>query len=306
MALSLVTAPATEPLTIAEVKAHLRLDSTSGEPAPSAPTLTLLALVGNVTAGAHRVLWTFLTAESETEAGALSGPVITDGAHGQIDTTVPLGGAAVTARRGYLTTAGGTTALRFVEIADNTTVTYRINVADGALGAQAPETNTTEDPQLAAWITAAREHVESFTHRAIPEQTWEDRRPWFPCDGVIELPKPPLIAVESVRYIDPTGVAQTWSSTRYSVDAPIGSKAGPGHIVPNYGEVLPATREGLTAVTVRFVAGYAAGAVPQPMKAAMKLLIGHWWLHRESVNVGNIVSVIPHTVDALLWPYKAF
>ena len=35
MGLSLVTPPAAEPLTLAEVAAHLRLDSTNVEPSPS-------------------------------------------------------------------------------------------------------------------------------------------------------------------------------------------------------------------------------------------------------------------------------
>ena len=40
-----------------------------------------------------------------------------------------------------------------------------------------------------------------------------------------------------------------------------------------------------------------AGAVE---KQAMLLLIGHWYEHREAVNIGNITSEIPITAEALL------
>lgn len=46
--------------------------------------------------------------------------------------------------------------------------------------------------------------------------------------------------------------------------------------------------------------------VPASLIAAMKLMIGHWYERRESVNVGNIVNEIPMGVPALVWPYKAF
>ena len=46
-----------------------------------------------------------------------------------------------------------------------------------------------------------------------------------------------------------------------------------------------------------------ADDVPEAIKAAMKLMIGHWYLNRESVQVGNIVTAFPLAVEALLGPY---
>ncbi len=40
------------------------------------------------------------------------------------------------------------------------------------------------------------------------------------------------------------------------------------------------------------------------MKAAMLLLIGHWYENRETVSVGQAATDIPFTVEALLQPYK--
>lgn len=42
------------------------------------------------------------------------------------------------------------------------------------------------------------------------------------------------------------------------------------------------------------------------VKSAMLLLIGHWYSVREAVNIGNIPSEIPFTVEALLQPYRIY
>jgi uncharacterized phage protein (predicted DNA packaging) len=41
--------------------------------------------------------------------------------------------------------------------------------------------------------------------------------------------------------------------------------------------------------------------VKQSWKQAMLLLIGHWYEHREDVNIGNITTRIPMSAEALLW-----
>ncbi len=313
MGLSLVTAPATECLTISEVKSHLRLDSTNGEPAPTAPTVALIVAAGNVTAGAHRYLITSVTADGETEAGAVSSAVTTILAtHGQVAiSAIPIGGSAVTSRKIYRTAAGGTTYLLLATLANNTATTYTDNIADGSLGAQAPTTNTTADPELVSWITAARQYAETFTHRQLITATWDLKLDGFPA-GDIWLPRAPLISITTatgliVTYTDTAGSAQTWAESNYTVEAPAGPEAGPGRVIANYGVSYPSTYGVPNCVTVRFVAGYgAASAVPAGIKAAMKLLIGHWFSNREAINIGNITSTLDFAVNALLWPYKSW
>jgi uncharacterized phiE125 gp8 family phage protein len=316
MALSLVTAPTTEPLTLSEIKAHLRLDDTTGEPAPTAPTVALAspAVPGNVENGAHRYRVTFVTADGETEGGVISSAVtVADKTvNGQVAlTAIPVGGSAVTSRKLYRTTAGGSTYLLLATIADNTTTIYTDNIADASLGAAVPTTNTTEDPYLIALRQSAREYVESFCRRALLTQTWDCKLDAFPSDGcAIELPLTPVSSVTSITYVDTNGDSQTWSSSLYQTDLPSGPKASRARIIPAYAQYYPQTRTQMNAVTVRFVAGYgaAASSVPASLKSGMKLLIAHWNENRESVVVGVGIGVIPvpQTIDALLWPYRAY
>lgn len=42
------------------------------------------------------------------------------------------------------------------------------------------------------------------------------------------------------------------------------------------------------------------------VKAAMLLLIGHWYANRESVAVGQTVAEVPFAVESLLQPYRIY
>jgi uncharacterized phiE125 gp8 family phage protein len=167
-----------------------------------------------------------------------------------------------------------------------------------------------DDDLFYALIIAARQYGESFTHRALPPQTWDlGLCGGFPC-GAIEVPLPPVTSIVSVTYVDSNGTTQTLTpTTQYVTIVPAGPKAMPARITPAYAVPWPPTRRIENAVTVRFTAGYSGtgtNAMPEAIKQAMKLLIGHWYANRESVVVGTISTTLQMTVDALLWPYKVF
>ena len=301
MGLRLITPPAIEPLSIAEVSTHLRLDATNAEPAPGALVSVLGSGAGLVTNGAHRYVVTFVTSDGETQAGAasVSVTVVDQTVNGNVAlTSVPLGGATVTSRKLYRTQAGGSTFLLLATIADNTTTTYPDNTADASLGAGAPANNSTGDPYLRALIQASREYAEMYTRRALINQGWRLTLDSFPAADTIELPRAPLVSVDSITYIDPSGVSTALDPALYSVD----SNGLVGRIVLNYARLWPFTRLARNSVTINFTAGFgtSASAVPASIGHAMKLLVGHWYSTRETFVSKRFALEVPFAVDALL------
>lgn len=159
------------------------------------------------------------------------------------------------------------------------------------------KTTSEEDAQIMAKIFAAREHAETFTRRALVTQTWELLLDRFPSGREIELPFPPLQSVTSVKYLDTNAAEQTFAAASYHVDA----ASTPGRVVLASTASWPSTAERPNAVTVRFVAGYGGmAAVPFTMKAAILLLVGHLFEHREE-NQDFPVHAMPLGVERLLW-----
>src|SRR5262245_36044250 len=116
MTLRIITPPAIEPVKVREVMAWSRISTSAQEPAPPANTAALAspAAPGNVDNGAHRYLATFVTADGETQAGIVSEAVTVTNksVNGKVELTgIALGGASVTSRKLYRTTAGGSTYL---------------------------------------------------------------------------------------------------------------------------------------------------------------------------------------------------
>lgn len=170
------------------------------------------------------------------------------------------------------------------------------------------DSDTTDDNLITALIQAARESCENYTGRAFINQTWELTLDEFPDEGdsddnYIELYPSPLSSITSIIYKDLDGVSQTASSsTLYEADA----YSTPGRACLKYGQVWPTAQEIQNSITVTFVAGYgAAGSnVPAAIRTAILMLIGHLYEHRESVNVGNMVTEMPMGVQYLLDPYR--
>lgn len=314
MALKLNTAPATEPLTLAEVKAHLRIDSTDF--ADDITTAISIAPGDHVVAAAYSL---------EGGAVEVSGYSVlvnlisgTNGSDGTVDvklqesndgdtwsdvadgafTQVTEENDNAVQEKAY---TGAYTYIRAVATVAVATCDFGVSVIKQA----GP---SVEDGLLSGLIAAAREDCEKFQNRAFITQTWELWLDAWPSKDYIKLPLPPLQSVTSIKYYDVDDTEYTFYDSENTDYIFIDTKSEPGWVVLNYGEGWPdAMLRPANAVCVTFVAGYgAASAVPRNVKQAMLLLIGNWYENREAVVIGTISSELPLAVDRLLTKDRCF
>lgn len=161
---------------------------------------------------------------------------------------------------------------------------------------------TDEDALITTLVAAATAHFDGYTGilgRALVTQTW--RQDFDDFTG--QCMRLPMLAttIASVKYRDSAGQLSTVTSTDYSLKADaLGSYV---RFDDDYS--FPSDLAQSQAVLIEFTAGFgAASAVPAALKAAVLLLVGHWYGNREAVNVGNIVSELPMAVAALIEPYR--
>lgn len=156
--------------------------------------------------------------------------------------------------------------------------------------------DATEDGFISSIIAASREYCEGFQNRAYNTQTWELWLDAWPCKSCIQMPRPPLQAVTSIKCYGTDNAEYTMAPGDYFVD----SKSEPGRVVLTYGKSWPSTAlRTVNGVVVTFTAGYTT--IPEKVKQAIRLLIGHWFENREAAVLGAISREIEFAVHALLW-----
>lgn len=185
--------------------------------------------------------------------------------------------------------------------------TEPISLEEAKLHLRVATDQTDEDELIASLVVAAREHIETYTNRALITQTWYWKADAFPYwNAPIVLPRPPLSSITSVSYVDANGSTQTWAagSSGYQLVKPTGPKAQYATIWPSYQQIYPVTRYQPEAVTIEYVCGYGNETnVPESIKHAMKLLIGHLYENREAVTLDASPVELPLAIPALLGSY---
>jgi uncharacterized phiE125 gp8 family phage protein len=159
-----------------------------------------------------------------------------------------------------------------------------------------------QDPLIETFITAAREIAERHCDARFGAWQLELRQAMF---GVtIELPDAPVIAVDSIGYIDTDGDAQTVDAEDYEL---AGTATAPVvRLVSGVSWPTDVASQN-DAVRVRYTAGYQVGSphtLPAALKAAMLLLVGHLYVNRSAVEIGTIATELPLGVFTLLQPYR--
>jgi len=148
-------------------------------------------------------------------------------------------------------------------------------------------------------IPAARVDCENRTERTLVSTPWLLKLDAFP--SAIELRQPPIIAVQSVQYLDESGTLQTLDPADYVLD----EASEPGFLVPAPDKAWPATQAGaVNAVRVAYTAGYGATrtTVPPPLKFWLAAAISSMYATRE---IDAASPRLPHDFcDGLLQPYR--
>ncbi|MHB8110501.1 MAG: head-tail connector protein [Syntrophorhabdaceae bacterium] len=311
MKVQLKTAPTLEPIALADLKMHLKLDSET-----MAGDLTTYQ---SILPGSHGI-----------SAG---------GAYTHVGTGVDvLGKQSLVNLNAGTVGAGGTVDAKFQESDDNLTwtdwtggaftqvtaandnaiqekaytgtkqyirVVAKVLVAACEFGADiiVNAETTYEDDLLTAIITAAREHVEDITRRALLTQTWYYYLDRFPDKDYIVIPFGNLQSITSIKYKDSDGTETTMTvTTDYIVET---NGEGCGRIVLPYGVSWPSVVPyPSNPITIEFVCGWtAAASIPKKIIAAIKMICSDLYENRESQMLGNPNSLAYQenkTVSALL------
>jgi uncharacterized phiE125 gp8 family phage protein len=162
--------------------------------------------------------------------------------------------------------------------------------------------DTAENDLIDGLVAAARQFVEGEIGRALVSQGYNLRLPCWP--SVVFLPRSPVIAIDGVSYTDAAGVEHELDADAYTLSAGF----DPARLTFNASLLPTDTLGDVQPVVISYTAGYGdAAAVPQTIKQALQLLIGHWYINREAVvatGARNTLSEVPLAVMALLAPYR--
>lgn len=163
-----------------------------------------------------------------------------------------------------------------------------------------------DDTLIQSYITAARRKCEQLANASLVPSTWTltaDYLPWNGAAGywnywqaacgdlfsasVIELPNPPLTAVQSINYVGMDGIVHLLAPSAYRV-----SLGNPGQIQPVYGTNWPFLLPEIAAIQIV----YSAGISPDDLatvQAAMRLMVGLYYTYRsDDVTIPSQIAYI--------------
>lgn len=307
MNIQLFTAPAIEPISLTELKLHLRLDSGS--------FADNIDEIQSIAPGSHAVADNYTThAGTGVEVLGYSAVVSfqagTCGASGTVDVKIQESDDNAT----YTDWTGG--AFDQVAVA-NDNATYekaytgtkryirtvaKVLVADCEFGTTvirlSPEAIL--DDELDDAIEAGRRTIETITRRCLLTQTWDYYLDGFPSANYIKIPFGNLQSVTHIKYTDSDGDQTTMTvSTEYLVETN-GDQCG--RIVLPYGVSWPSfTPYPSNPVVIRFVCGWEAAAdVPKDLKKAVMFAAQDDFYHGDRHEILDKI-IMNRTATHRLW-----
>lgn len=159
---------------------------------------------------------------------------------------------------------------------------------------------TDSDPVLTVLLAAAVAHLDGWSGilgRAMVTQSW--RQDFCGFATPLRLPLGPAASITSITYYDAANAQQTLADTVYALR----TDALGAYVDLKADQSWPSAYGRADAVSVTYVAGTDAADMPAALKAAVLMLVAHWFHHRSAVSTDNLAEM-PLGVAALIEPWR--
>jgi uncharacterized phiE125 gp8 family phage protein len=154
-----------------------------------------------------------------------------------------------------------------------------------------------KDQEIQMMIESATLEAANYTRRGLIAGVFELKLdgPWADRGRAVDVPLPPLTAVESITYDNTKDQAVVLDAGEYRVD----TTSTPGRVEP-VSSFPSDVRAAMNAIRIRFRAGWSQVTVPSSIKMWIKVRVADMYEQRESYRVGSIVSEMPRHFHAAM------
>ncbi len=157
-----------------------------------------------------------------------------------------------------------------------------------------------EDALIEGLIRAAREDLERAARVALIEQKWRLALDAWPSSGCAMLAVHPVREILSVTVYGPRGEASLTDPAHYQLD----TLSRPARL---HFEKRPEPLRVFNGIEIDFAAGYgeAGTDVPDLLKRAILLLVGHWYEFRTHFGPADQPVSYPAAYDRIVSSYRS-
>lgn len=150
---------------------------------------------------------------------------------------------------------------------------------------------------IRAMIAAATDYAEQHTGLALVDRLVALTLDRWPRGRTLSLPLGPLRQVGMIRFFDAAGGEGSLDLARVIVDT-----AGARIALAEGAHWPDAALRAVAGVEVTYTAGFGASgaSVPEAIRQAIMLLVGHYYERREDTITGTAIAAIPMGAKALL------